>query len=182
MSQNSNSRDLTSTWGVDAFNNPGVARFRKQLDAETWANGLTIASIATIPESNRNGPNYQRCISLLPHNQLARRTWLLRLRGESYDPIPDWFPQWSPEELTLRCADNDRAWAAYLDSLKDSHLARAIEYKASDGTAYRSVVDDIIIHVFNHSSYHRGQVARLVTQCGGQRATTDYISFSRLKL
>ena len=42
-----------------------------------------------------------------------------------------------------------------------------------------ATLDDILIHVFNHSTYHRGQVARLVTDAGGQRALTDYIAFFR---
>jgi uncharacterized damage-inducible protein DinB len=182
MSQPITGRDLTSTWGVDAFSNPGVARFRKQLDAETWANGLTLASLGTIPLGNRSGATYQRCMALMPHNQLARRVWLLRLKGETYESPRDWFPVLSVEETEAMCHENDRAWAAYIDGLKDSALTRAIDYSASDGTGYRSVVDDVILHVFNHSTYHRGQVARLVTECGGQRASTDYIAFSRIKL
>lgn len=182
MSGHISGRDLTSTWGVDAFRNPGVARFRKQLDAETWANDLTIASLETIPEANRQGAIYQRCMGLMPHNQIARRIWLLRLRGESYPPIADWFPVLSAAETSALCTEVDRGWAAYLDGLTDSDLSRSIDYKAADGSGYRSVIDDVIIHVFNHSTYHRGQIARFVTECGGKRALSDYIGFARVKL
>lgn len=36
-------------------------------------------------------------------------------------------------------------------------------YSNIKGEKFTSTLDDILIHVFNHSTYHRGQVALLVT-------------------
>ncbi len=175
-------RDLTSTWGVDAFNNPGVARFRKQLDAQAWANDLVLTSIESIPLTAHSSPDYIRARQLVPHNQLARGAWLARIRASPIALPKDWFPAWTVEETRQVCAQNDKEWAGYLDQLKDVHLAKLVDYASSEGRVYRSSIEDVLIHVFDHESYHRGQIARLVSQCGGQRASTDFIAFSRLAL
>jgi uncharacterized damage-inducible protein DinB len=44
---------------------------------------------------------------------------------------------------------------------------------------YASTIHEVLTHVFNHSTYHRGQIARIVHEQGGQRASTDFIAFSR---
>jgi uncharacterized damage-inducible protein DinB len=40
-------------------------------------------------------------------------------------------------------------------------------------------VDDILLHVALHGSYHRGQVALLVREAANKPAPTDYIGFVR---
>jgi len=171
--------DLTSTWGVDAHRNPGIGRFRRQLDAEAWANDLVLQSLATIPESGRASPCFARAMQLLPHIQLARGVWLSRLKGEKYDMPAEWFPPLALDETRAACDAQDSVWRSYLDSLKDEKLPTVCRFASSDGTVYTATVEDILIHVFNHSTYHRGQIARLVAECGGQRAGTDYIAFGR---
>ena len=167
---------------MDAKVNPGVARYRRMLDAETWANALSLESLKTIPAAARGGEEYVRALQLLPHNQLARAVWLSRLTSSSHERPSDWFPAWTLEETAAACARNDAAWGSYLSLLADADLASEIEYVSSEGQAYRSRVDDVLTHVFQHSAYHRGQLARIVSRCGGQRASTDYIGFTRVKL
>jgi uncharacterized damage-inducible protein DinB len=159
--------------------NPLIAHFHHLLACETWANARVLASLETIPAGNRSGERYQRAIGLLPHCLLARQVWLWRINAVPYDTIKDWFPPMSNQQASTMALDVDAHWSRYLGALTEAEMAREIHYTASDGTAYVSRVGDILTHVFNHSTYHRGQIARLVTELGGQRAQTDSIVFSR---
>lgn len=156
----------------------GVDRFRKLLDAEREANRRVVESLRTVPESARAGPEFTRALGCMAHNQLARDVWMHRLRGEMFAPVPDWFPPEPIETIERRAAELDDRYARFIDGLADSDLDRDVSYKCGDGSAWVSTVDDILTHVFNHSTYHRGQVARLVTQVGGQRAGTDYVALT----
>jgi uncharacterized damage-inducible protein DinB len=49
-----------------------------------------------------------------------------------------------------------------------------------DGSAQSSSLPDIITHVCNHGTYHRGQVAKSLKAAGIQPVSTDFIVFSRL--
>ena len=140
----SNEASMTSTWNMDALANPGVARFRKLLDAETWANRLSLESIRTVPATAFDSPDYSRILQLLPHNQLARATWLARLKGEVLPPPADWFPQWTLEATAAACEQNDRRWSAYLEGLKDAELVRPVIYQSSEGQRYQSLVEDVL--------------------------------------
>ncbi len=157
--------------------------FRGLLAYETWANAAAIASLETVPAPNRAGPAWDRACRLLPHNQLARRIWLNRIRGEAYESPTEWFPPMTPEQTRTACATVDAAWADFLGALADAgQLEREVRYTSSEGTGYVSLVREILAHVFNHSTYHRGQVARLVKECGGMQASTDHIAMTRRKV
>jgi uncharacterized damage-inducible protein DinB len=159
-----------------------IERFLKLLAYETWANERSLASLGTVATEHRSKAAYVRATQLLPHCALARMVWLFRLREASYENPADWFPSWSAEETLSQHRALDVQWREFLGSLGEGGLARTIRYASSEGVRYESAVEDVVTHAFNHSTYHRGQLARLVHECGGQRATTDFIFFSRRTL
>ena len=158
--------------------NPGVTRYRKLLAYEEEANRRVFESLESVPESERRSPPFDRAIRLLPHNQLARGIWLARLEGRPYERPSDWFPAWTIDQARVAENEQNRQWAEYLEGLSDLDLPKTIGYTSTEGTPLVRVVDDILTHVFNHSTYHRGQVARLITECGGKRALTDFIAIA----
>jgi uncharacterized damage-inducible protein DinB len=156
--------------------NPGVSRYRRLLAYEQEANQRAIVSLESIPPTGQQHASFQRALQILPHNQLARSIWLARLEGRPYEAPKEWFPPWSLEQTRLAAEEQHREWVEYFAELSDHDLAKTVSYTSTEGQPYVRLVDDILTHVFNHSTYHRGQLARLVTECGGQRAKTDYIA------
>ena len=66
-----------------------------------------------------------------------------------------------------------------LATLGPGDLDRDVTYTNSAGQEFTSRVEDILLHVVMHGSYHRGQVAMLIRDGGGTPAPTDYIAFVR---
>jgi len=141
---------------------------------DRWANEQVYPSFESIPADRRHGQAYERLMSLLPHNLIARRVWRWRILGQPYDNPAAWFPPMTVAETRALAAEVDREWEHYLAQLTDADLSREITYRTSDGAQRTRRLDILLTHVFNHATYHRGQIARLVTEHGGQRATTDY--------
>jgi uncharacterized damage-inducible protein DinB len=54
-----------------------------------------------------------------------------------------------------------------------------ISYQNTKGEAYQNTIKDIMFHIINHSSYHRGQVMMLVRNAGLEPIPTDYILTKR---
>ena len=54
-----------------------------------------------------------------------------------------------------------------------------INYKNSSGGSYTNQVKDILFHVVNHSTYHRGQIAMLFRNSAIDPPVTDYIFLKR---
>ena len=56
----------------------------------------------------------------------------------------------------------------------------SIEYKSLNGQSSTSPYWQMIVHVVNHGTYHRGQVATMLRQLGATPAqSTDMIVFFR---
>ncbi len=58
-------------------------------------------------------------------------------------------------------------------------LNKTIQYTNSQGHAFSNNVRDLLFHVINHSSYHRGQIATDFKQSGLDPLVTDYIFYKR---
>jgi uncharacterized damage-inducible protein DinB len=69
---------------------------------------------------------------------------------------------------------------ALVESLGPAGLHRIIEYKSMNGQPSASPFWQMIVHVVNHGTYHRGQVATMLRQLEAQPAeSTDMIVFFR---
>jgi uncharacterized damage-inducible protein DinB len=63
--------------------------------------------------------------------------------------------------------------------LKDTPLDKRILYTTTQGVHYENRLDEILFHLFNHSTYHRGQVVTLLKKEGFMPPVTDYIMLKR---
>lgn len=151
---------------------------RVMLDYEREANRRVAVSLRSVPEAARAAQELAKARGIMAHVQMARRMWLSRLGAIAR---PEWvmFPDWPLDKLDAEMTDLDRLWGNYLESLREGELANPVRYASTEGVGYVSTIHEILTHVHNHSTYHRGQVAMLVSQVGGQRATTDFIVLTR---
>ena len=158
---------------------PLVSQFRSWLAYEDDAHGKTLASLAGVPADRRAAPEWVRACGLMAHLVMARRLWLTRMTtGEPYTgpAVPD------GTDLTRVAADWAGVladWKRFLAGLTDADLGRAFDYCGLFGGRFRSRVGDVLPHLFAHSAYHRGQIALLVRQAGGEPALTDFIYSNR---
>jgi uncharacterized damage-inducible protein DinB len=83
------------------------------------------------------------------------------------------------EESIKQLKQTNMEWMNILDGLKDENLEKRIEYKNTKGEVFVNNMKDILMHVINHSTYHRAQIAQLIRQNGGEPAKTDYIVYQR---
>lgn len=136
-----------------------------------WADDAVLESL------RQAGNPAGDALELFAHVLGAEHVWLARLRDEPA-AVAVW-PKLSVPECAVLARENQVAYAAFLASLSDSDLERTVHYRNSAGAEFGSRVDDILIHVALHGSYHRGQVARALRAGGSIAAPTDYIGFVR---
>lgn len=168
---------------------PPPEHFRRLFEYDAWANSRVNDSLRSAREHLEHGgaaaeaPALIKALQIWGHVQWARRMWLSRL-GAAEPPSMDegMFPTRSLEAALAECAEMDRVWGEYIAGLTPGLLASVCRYTSTEGVAYETVVADILTHAVNHSTYHRGQIARLVAECGGAVAVTDYVAFARKRL
>ena len=86
--------------------------------------------------------------------------------------------------LTLgQCATISTEMAAWykqlLATLSDAQLEELITYRTSAGDEHASLRSDILLQVFLHGCYHRGQIAATLRESGAEPEPTDYIAMRR---
>jgi len=103
--------------------------------------------------------------------------WLCRITGESPEPYPLW-KQYSLEELTKMSDEITQRWVKFVEG--EESFDRVLVYHNYVGDPYKNNVEQIMIHLVNHSSYHRGQVALLLREKGFEPINTDFITYDRV--
>jgi uncharacterized damage-inducible protein DinB len=68
---------------------------------------------------------------------------------------------------------------AFAQGLGESDWERVIGYKSMAGVEYESPVWQMVTHVVNHGSHHRGQVTGMMRQLGEKPVSLDLMAFYR---
>ena len=63
--------------------------------------------------------------------------------------------------------------------LDEAPLDQIISYSTFNGDKFDNTVEDILLHVVNHSTYHRAQIATFFKQNNVKPPETDFITFRR---
>jgi len=144
---------------------------RKLIEHLKWADAAALGALRA------SGGSDARALTTYSHVLRAEAVWLARLAGRTSD-VAVW-PVLTLEQAAALAARNAAELDALVASLGPDDLDREIDYRTSDGRAFRSTIEDILLHVALHGSYHRGQIALLIRVGGGEPASTDYIAFAR---
>ncbi|MGH9399361.1 MAG: DinB family protein [Thermoanaerobaculia bacterium] len=132
-----------------------------------WANRETLASL------ERAGQPPPRALALLAHLVGTEHLWHARLQGEK-SRLAVW-PDLALAACREEIAKLEGIWRGALGELTPDGLGRKVSYVNSKGESWESGVEDILMHVVFHGSYHRGQIAKLMREGGFEPAYTDYI-------
>jgi uncharacterized damage-inducible protein DinB len=148
-----------------------------------WARDRVLSAAAALTPGQYARPmgnSFSSVHDTLNHVYLAEWIWHERWNGVS----PTAFPSIDmPDVDSLR-----RNWTA-LESKVRAHvtnagqagLERVIAYSLMSGKAGESTLWQMVTHVVNHATYHRGQVTTLLRQLGAAPAEgTDLITYYRL--
>jgi uncharacterized damage-inducible protein DinB len=147
-----------------------------------WANGRITEAMLAMPSENHlkavvsSFPTLQETIV---HTWGAEDIWLQRLELAER---PDWKPASFKGDLPEACAAWKKASASLTEFIRrqytDKALEHVVEYRKMDGQVYKSAVYAVLMHVFNHSTYHRGQLVTMMRNLGATKIPgTDFIAY-----
>lgn len=90
------------------------------------------------------------------------------------------FGVWESHPIPQEKEINQQNYTHSLTILDTYDLESVVRYTNSKGTAFTNYVRDILFHIINHSTYHRGQIASDFRQNGLEPLVSDYIFLKRL--
>ncbi|MBI4888514.1 MAG: DinB family protein [Acidobacteria bacterium] len=160
-----------------------LPELRTLLDYHYWARDRLLAAVERLPAEQFTrdvGNSFPSIRDTLVHLYGADRIWCARWEGETPHSMPD--PAGFPDVAAIGRAwtGHERRMRALLDRLGEDGVAKSIEYRTMDGTPQAQVFWQMLQHLVNHGSYHRGQVTTMMRQLGQAPPTAmDLIAFYR---
>jgi uncharacterized damage-inducible protein DinB len=138
-----------------------VDTLRLHLDYSSWATQrlMDVAAKLSEEELTRDFKTADKTVlDTLVHIYAADRIWLARVQAEPRASFID--PQ--DRDLTLLQTEwpaLQQRWKLWLRDFNDGDLARVIDFKDMKGRPYSQPVWQIVLHLVNHGTHHRGQVS-----------------------
>jgi len=157
------------------------ATIRELLVYMLWADRLTLAAVRQVkPEdlTRDAGISFGSVLGTLAHMVISQRLWLSRFLGnpltslprlDEYPDLPSWIAGWEESASQIE---------AFLAGLSDEQLATPLTWASlPDGAVHSLQLWQAVMHMVNHTTYHRGQVVSLLRQMGYSVPHTDLIVF-----
>lgn len=147
--------------------------FLKLFHYDRWANQ---ALFQTVLNSGSADPEIMK---LACHIINAQMIWYGRVSGKKEYQCDVW-QMYSAGEFPLLPEKSFLLWTNLISEASDPELGKMIRYTNSGGKAFTTTASDIIVHVINHGTYHRAQIAKLLRQKNTDPPNTDYIHYQRV--
>jgi uncharacterized damage-inducible protein DinB len=148
------------------------AHFEQMAAYNCWANARLYegALVLSDVDYRRNvGAFFKSLHGTLNHLLLTDRLWLKRLTGEGDHPDQlDAIIHEDCRALALARADEDDRLIRYIDSLDNAALNGLHGYRTTSGKPFEQKRRDILSHLFNHQTHHRGQAHTILSICTGR--------------
>ncbi|HEX2723883.1 MAG TPA: DinB family protein [Gemmatimonadaceae bacterium] len=157
-----------------------VAELIDLYEFNRWAHERCLAAAAELnsEEYGRGLPgSFPSLRATLEHLLAAEVVWLSRWEGHSLGDPPDYGGCKDVGSLTSLWNSFWNRQRSFLEALTEDDLGRLVGIRTRSGIETVQPLADTMIHVVNHSTYHRGQVATQMRQLGTAAPSTDYFTY-----
>jgi uncharacterized damage-inducible protein DinB len=145
-----------------------------------WANARTLGAVSALTpeELTRNlGGSFPSVHATLAHIYAAEWIWLERWQGRSPRALPALAEVPDLETLQEKWRKVERDQASYVERVTSARLVEIVTYVNVAGKTWSYPLHELLVHLVNHSTYHRGQAVTMVRQLGKPVEATDYLLF-----
>jgi uncharacterized damage-inducible protein DinB len=148
-----------------------------------WADKVIFDAVAALPEGEAVKPRlsiFKNMVHTLNHNYVIDRIFQAHLEGREHGYTARNTPDHPPLSELWRAQQEIDAWyIAWSDALTDAALAQTVRFTFVGGGQGAMTRGEILLHVVNHTSYHRGFVAQMFYDVPARPPTTDLPVFLR---
>ncbi|MCR8846528.1 DUF664 domain-containing protein [Paenibacillus sp. SC116] len=151
-------------------------------DYNVWANEKTLNHLLTLPEGvvrQEIQSIFKTLHDAVVHICVVDEVWMTALSGEfnaemkvDFESKIREISQLSLEELQQRYANVAAQYRIHVGALQDLDETRVYTHPAFP--TLTASYAEIVMHVVNHATYHRGNITAMLRQLGHKGTPTDY--------
>ncbi len=150
-----------------------------------WANQRLNELIITLPEEQLQkniASSFTSIHKTLLHIWDAESIWWQRMKLSEQVIWPGTIREYSTKEVANELFQQDRQWAEWVSKATEAALNHVFAYQNSKREQFKQPIFQMLLHVFNHGTYHRGQLVTMLRQLDVAKIpATDFIVWSREK-
>lgn len=150
-----------------------------------WADTLVLARLRQLPQellTKENGSSFGSIYKTLVHMMEAESIWWQRLKLQEHVQLPEKDMEENLEELAQKFLTLSRQWYEWIKNSNEKNITHVFGYQNTHKEYFKQPVNEMLMHLFNHQTYHRGQIITMLRQAGVSKIPkTDFIVFTRKK-
>jgi uncharacterized damage-inducible protein DinB len=150
-----------------------------------WANGLLIDTIRLLPEEKTTETiisSFDSLLKTLLHMWDAESIWWQRMKLSEKIIVPSADFNGNITEVIQNLQQLDKQWLEWIQSVQERMFQHEFIYQNAKREQFKQPLYQMLLHLFNHNTYHRGQLVTMLRQLGIEKLPqTDFIVWSRKK-
>jgi len=150
-----------------------------------WANQRIMDAILKLPEELTNQPvvsSFPTIRATMLHMWYAEKLWWHRMKMSEITPSLFAEFKGTVQELCVKWKDQSVQWQQWMETATEAAINHEFIYHDSKKNRYKQPVSEVALHLFNHQTYHRGQLVTMIRELGvTEIPATDVIAFFRKK-
>jgi uncharacterized damage-inducible protein DinB len=148
-----------------------------------WAHKRLLELIITLPAEQYHTitpSSFDSLYKTVFHVWGAESLWLGRLNQAPITITGDPFNE-SMHGLSAALESVDQLLVEWVESEEDDQLVKKLHYHNKAGLPFTQSYDLLLHHIFNHSTYHNGQLVTMLRALGVQNIpATDFVAWTFL--
>ena len=165
------------------MSDPALRPLRMMSRYTAWANTRLFDALAALPPAEvtaRRNHGQHSMVGTLAHAWVVDQIWQAHLQGRPHGYTTRQ-PASEPALAQLRQdqAELDQWYVSCADGLDAAGAEEVLDFRFVDGGAGAMTRGDMLLHVINHKTYHRGYVADMLYQAGQRPPVMDLPVFLR---
>lgn len=160
-----------------------IRNARRLARYNAWANRLTFDAVAALPEGEAEKTReyiFRNMVHTLNHNYVIGRIFQAHLEGREHGYAARNTPDHPALGELWRAQQELDAWyVALSDGMDEAAFDRVVRFSFVGGGEGAMSRGEILQHIVNHNTYHRGSVAMMIYQVPARPPATDLTVFLR---
>ena len=150
-----------------------------------WATQRILEVILALPEEKQKQElpsSFKSLYHTVLHIWTAENVWWQRMKLQERIISPFDNFKGTMEELANELLQQNHQWQEWVLHATDAALDHVFQYQTFQKEQFKQPIYQMLLHVFNHGTYHRGQLINMLRQMGVEKLPdTDFIIWSRKK-
>lgn len=148
-----------------------------------WANKQLIDVILKLTEEQQLAEiqsSFNSIYKTILHMWDAESIWWQRMKLQDRLIIPSENFKGTITDVTNGLMQQTKQWADWVSNASDLAIDHVFQYQNSRKEQFKQPIYQMLLHVFNHGTYHRGQLVNMLRQLDIKKIpSTDFIIWSR---